>query len=559
VKQTLARWSLVALVTGSTLPPSASAQEVEVIGPVQPTIFAGDLRLLQRASEWRPGDPIREIPRRYTMRGEPPQPAPRRVALDPLLAVQSRTLQRDSATFGAPSLNFAGQGFTGLNPPDTVGDVGRTFYIQMINANGGARFMIYTKLGNPVAGPIQLDSLAASPPCSSGLGDPVVLYDPLAGRWLLSEFSSTANALCVYVSRTEDPVVGGWYAYAFTTPDFPDYPKYAVWHDAYYVTSNEGGASPVYALERGQMLLGGAATAQRVTTPLMAGFGFQALTPADLDGLSGPPAGAPAYIARHRDDEAHNPPGTPVDFVDLWELEVDWATPGNTTLTQLPSIELAEFDSALCGLSSFNCFPQPGTSTTLDPLREVVMWRLSYRNSASHETLLGNMVTDVDGNDRGGIRWFELRKVAGGPWTLYQEGTYSPDAVNRWMGSIAMDHANNIAVVYNVSSASVFPGLRYAGRQAIDPLGTLPRGEHVLVDGTASNGSNRYGDYAALSVDPVDDCTFWFTGEYNVASTWSTRIGRFRFENCGVQELFIAEGGAGGERREAATDAPAKP
>ena len=237
-------------------------------------------------------------------------------------------------------MNIAGQGFSGVNPPDTVGDVGPSHYIQMINHSSGATFRIFDKSGNPIAGPSVLDALApAGSNCANGLGDPVVLYDPLAGRWLMSEFSNAGNQLCVYVSKTADPVSGGWWFYAFTAPDFPDYPKYGVWPDAYYVSSNEGTGSPVYALDRANMLNGATARgAQRFTAPDMAGFSFQTLTPADLDGPTAPPSGASAVFARHRDDEAHNPPGTPSDFIELWEFHVDWASPANSTFTWPSSI-----------------------------------------------------------------------------------------------------------------------------------------------------------------------------------------------------------------------------
>ena len=160
------------------------------------------------------------------------------------------------------------------------------------------------------------------------------------------------------------------------------------------------------------------------------------------------------------------------------------------------------------------------------------MWRLAYRNFGSRQVLVGNFVTDVNGNDRAGVRWFELRKT-GAAWSLFQEGTYAPGTINRWMGGIAMDGSGNIALGYNVADSVVYPGIRYAGRLASDAPGTLPQGEHTLVNGTASNNSNRYGDYSAMSVDPSDDCTFWFTGQWNAAGTWSTRIGKFKFDQCG--------------------------
>ena len=231
--------------------------------------------------------------------------------------------------FTTPVVNFAGQGYSGVNPPDSVGDVGPTYYIQLINGSGGTLAVIYNKANGSVAsGPFELDSLGTGS-CANGLGDPVVLYDRLAGRWMLSEFSQFGNNLCVYVSQSGDPIAGGWFTYQFQAPGFPDYPKYAVWSDAYYVTSNES-APAVYALDRGQMLTGGAATSQRFTAPSLAGFGFQALTPSDVDGASAPPAGAPGYFIRHRDDESHNSgsnnPGQ--DFVEIWEFDVDFATPG---------------------------------------------------------------------------------------------------------------------------------------------------------------------------------------------------------------------------------------
>jgi hypothetical protein len=357
-----------------------------------------------------------------------------------------------------------------------------------------------------------------------------VLYDQLADRWLLSEFSTQANrTLCIYISQTSDPVSGGWFAYAFQAPTFPDYPKYGVWPDAYYVSANESSPS-AFALDRAQMLIGAVATAQRFTAPSLGAFPFEALIPADADGETPPPAGAPNPFMRHRDDEAHNPPGTAgQDFLEIWEFHVDFATPANSTFTGPTNVAIAEIDSELCGFSSFFCFPQPGpqpATQELDPLREVVMHRLQYRNFGSHETLVGNLVTDVDGTNHGGIRWFELRDSGAG-WSVHQEGTYAPDVHHRWMGSAAMDGSGNIGVGYSVSSTTLFPSLRFNARLAGDPLGTL-QNEVSVVAGTAANSSNRWGDYASLNVDPVDDATFWFTSMYSPASSWATRIASFK-------------------------------
>jgi hypothetical protein len=446
---------------------------------------------------------------------------------DPLLALQANAPAGNDEGFETPIFNFEGAGYTFLNPPDTNGDVGADHYIQMINATVVS---IYDKETAVLIEQFDLTSLGG---CATGFGDPIVLYDHLADRWFLSEFGP-GNSLCVFISQTPDPT-GAYYSYQFTTPGFPDYPKYAVWPDAYYATANEGNS--VYALERDEMLAGNPATSQRFTAPPLSGFGFQTLTPADLDGPT-PPAGSPAYFMRHRDSEAHGPAGFPtVDFLEIWAFHVDWGTPANSTFTELPDIETSEFDSHICGLLPFNGIPMPGVpkcaGNSLDPLREPIMWRLQYRNFGGYETLVGNLVTDVTGADDAGIRWFELRKSGGGDWALHQEGTYAPDIDARWMGAIAMDGSGNIALGYNVSGSATHPSLRYVGRLASDPPGTMPQGEYDIIDGAGVNGSNRYGDYSAMSVDPVDDCTFWFTGEYNPTSQWSTRIAAFKFDQCG--------------------------
>lgn len=457
---------------------------------------------------------------------------------DPLLAVQAAAPDRAPDGFNTPILNFNGQGYTFVNPPDTVGDIGKDHYIQMVNG-GGTVVSIYNKSTGALIQSFGFTSLGG---CTTGGGDPIVLYDQLADRWFLSEFGP-GNSLCILISTTPDPT-GAYYTYQFNTPGFPDYPKYGVWPDAYYATTNESSPS-IYAFNRAAMLAGAAASSVRFTAPDLAGFGFQALTPADLDGMTPPPPGAPNYIMRHVDTEAHSRPGYPAnDLLEIWAFAVNWVTPANSTFTKLPDILTAEFDSALCGLSSFYCMGMPGVpqgnNSSLDPLREVIMNRLAYRNFGDHETLVGNFTTDI-GSDIGGVRWFELRKVGAGPWTLHQEGTYAPTTNdNRWMGGIAMDGSGNIALGYNVSSQTIYPSLRYVGRLSSDPLGTLPQGEYTLASGTAVNGSNRYGDYSAMGIDPVDDCTFWFTGQWNNASQWNTRISAFKFDACGMADFTLS-------------------
>ena len=511
-------------------------------GPIEPVRIDVDLRTLPAPREWEPGDGIKEIPRRAY-----PQPGYREPVVpdtppDPLLALQPVPPLRAPDDFDTPLFSIDAQNFTGVTPPDTVGDVGSNHYIHAVNTSGGSLIRIYEKT-QPVPTVMTtfvLDTLPGVPaPCNAGLGDPVVLYDQLADRWLLSEFSSSGNRMCVYISQTSNPVTGGWFHYSTQAPAFPDYPKYGVWHDAYYVTSNESGSNPIYAMDRENMLIGATARpTQRFHTPKDLVFGFEALVPADHDGAEPPPAGAPAIMMRHKDDEG-TPPSTPDDFLQYWEVRINWTTPTSSTLTGPINIAITDFSSELCGFQSFSCFGQPPSGgTPLDPLREIVMYRLVYRNFVTHEVLVGNLVTDADGEgggdplERGGVRWFELRKSGATPWALFQEGTYSPDVVPRWMGAIAMDGDGNIALGYNVVSPTTFAGLRYAGRLAADAPGTL-RAETVLAAGAATNSSTRYGDYAQMSVDPADDCTFWFTGEYNPTSQWRTRLGAFKFDSCG--------------------------
>ena len=506
------------------MPLAATAQgqqpQVEVFAPVAATVTP-NLRDLPTVAAWQPGDPIKEVPRRSTHIPKPvPPPTP---MLDPLVALHQG--RRQPEVLGPPMLNINGGGFSGVNPPDTVGDVGDTQYVQMINFSSGSQIRVYDKAGVLVAGPTALDSLGTGN-CANGLGDPVVLWDQQAHRWLLSEFSSAGNRLCVYVSQTAN-ATGSYFAYQFTALNFPDYPKYGVWPDGYYVGTNENNPA-VYALQRSAMLTGAAALSQRfVALPELSGFGFQMLPPADWDGAAAPPAGAPAVFVRHKDSEAHGSPGA-ADTIELFAFHVDFATPANSTLTGPTGIAVAEFDSDMCGLNNFSCVPQPGGGALLDPVQQPIMHRAQYRNRGTHEAIVASFTVDTTGTNVAGARWFELRKVAAGPWTLFQEGTQAPDTTNRWMSSIAMDGTGNLALGYNVSSSSVFPGIRYTGRLSTDLGGTMGA-EQVAIAGTASNGSTRYGDYSSLNVDPVNDCDFWLTGMFNTASQWATRITKFRF------------------------------
>lgn len=515
-------------------------------GPVTPAIVNIDIRDLSPASPWQPGDPIKEIPRRFYPAKEAPghyQANP-----DPLVDLQAAAEMRSTDAFSDPILNQAGQGYTGSNPPDTVGDVGPNHYIQAINDGGGSVVQIYDKSGNTIGSPFQMDNMGSGT-CADGYCDPIVLYDRQADRWLMLEISSDLNHICVYVSQTSDPVTGGWYNYVFQTAGLPDYPHFGVWGDAYYGTTNESSPA-VYAFDRTNMLAGATARPmQRFTVPDLPGYSFQCATPADLDGADLPPVGSPGIIMRHIDEEAHsnytNNPAT--DLLEIYAFDVDWDTPGNSTLTQLPDITITDFNSWFIDYQTFYSVPQPGGGG-LDPIREVILNRLQYRNFATHESLVGvlptNAYTTTSGSDvSAALRWFELRKTTG-DWALHQEGTFATGDFdeNRFVGSVAMDQSGNVGMGYSITdvgSPAVYASLRYTGRLADDPSGVMTQTETQQVTGSGT-GSGRWGDYSAINVDPEDDCTFWFTSEYQNGSGWATQITSFRFDACGCDIVVEA-------------------
>lgn len=529
----------------------------ELLGVSVPEVFVVPRGSLPPARTWQPGDPLLEIPRIHWEEISDVVPTPVNLVdpRDPLIDIQFYSQVPQTRALGAPIINVAGS-TSQASPPDPTGDVGTIHFVQGVNGSGGSEIRIYRKSDGAFVRSFSLVSLGGTGACASGLGDPIILFDELANRWVLTEFSSQAGrSLCVYVSDTDDldAAVVTWHRYTFTMPAFPDYPKYGVWPNAYAVGANEsvaGGRRPLIVFDRANMLTGAPATMQRVTIPNLAGFSFQMTTPADNEGTTPPPANAPVLFMRHRDDESHNAgSNNPTqDFLEVYNLTVDWATPANTTLVGPQNIAIAEFSSNLNGLTAFNAFPQPN-GQQLDPLREPVMNKLVYRNMGSHEVLVGNMVTDIDGNDTGGIRWFELRRTGGiaQPWTLFQEGTWAgatapQDGIDRWMAGSAMDSAGNIAMAYSTvrQSPALNPSLAYTGRLASDPVGTMTATENTFVTGTASHGNERWGDYAQLNVDPVDGCTFWFTGEWMPTSQKGTRIASFKFDECGTPTFLVA-------------------
>jgi uncharacterized repeat protein (TIGR01451 family) len=495
--------------------------------------------------------PVSSLPK-----SQPLQPGQTRVEARPRQTGGfNRALAQDGGAPGsilAPSSNLTPDtmlNFDGISadqigggaPPDTVGDVGPNHYIQMVNS----AFAIYDKSGNLLAGPTNINQLwstetPATKCRTENDGDPIVLYDRLADRWFMTQFGlgdeNPPNFQCIAISQTADPT-GQWYTYSFPvvdTTEYNDYGKFGVWPDGYYAGANEN-TFTAYVFERSKMLTGDpTATFQKINS------GPNMMLPSDLDGPTSPPSNAPNYYYTMLDG----------NVLEVWEFTVDWTTPANSTFVKVADLTSSGFifdvgPADPTNDNSSDCIPQGGTTQALDAIGEWPMYRLQYRNHGTHESLVGNFTVDTDATtaDQAGVHWFELRRTGGlaGTWTIYQEGTQAQDNLQRWMGSAAMDQAGNIALGYSVSSNSMFPEIRYASRQASDPLGTMGS-EKTMHAGTGSQtDSNRWGDYSSMNVDPADDCTFWYTNEYIATNggPWLTRIGSFKEPSCGTPPTLV--------------------
>lgn len=483
-------------------------------------------------------------------------------------------------------------------PPDTDGAVGRTQYVQLVNSSF---VVLDKATHAVLAGPTRTDqlwaSLGSTNPCApqgppstdlGGDGDGIVLYDHLADRWIITQFANASSTTgpfyeCVAISQTAD-ATGSFFLYYFTFSNFNgtqrlfnDYPKIGIWPDAYYFSYNSftaagaGVGSLLCALDRTNMLSGaatlrghagpaGTASDTPPNTPagenqICFNDSDSGLLPSDLDGATLPPANSPNYFVEWFD----------TSNLAVWKFHVDFNTPTNSTLNGVnwaspfgpnPStlnpikIPVTAF-TPTCGLSASACVPQStsgpqtGSGQLLDPLSDRLMYRLAYRNFGSHESLVVNHSIQISGTGSG-IRWYDIRNLQSTPPTIFQSGTWngSPADSNwRWMGSAAMDKFGNLALGYSVSGTTMFPAVAYVGAASTDSTGTLGPfdNEATLHAGTGYEptgaGNGRWGDYSAMSVDPQDDCTFWYTNEYYDTTSatvfdWHTRIGSFKLAQC---------------------------
>jgi hypothetical protein len=438
-------------------------------------------------------------------------------------------------TFGSLPADTTIRNFDGMNnfggyvPPDTHGDVGFSHYFQVINCS----YSIYNKDGAKIFGPAGNSTVWSGMPNNSNDGDAIVLFDEQANRWIFSQFSlpngsSTAPFYqMIAVSQTPDPT-GSWYRWEYEFSAMPDYPKFGVWTDAYYMTTNNyaGGwvGNSACSFDRTAMLAG-SPDARRISFTLSPGSeGFTSLLPADCDGAF-PAMGTPNYFTYIRTGGTQR--------LGIYEFHSDWVTPANSTFGNLAYLTVSPFVTMGWGSG----IPQKGSPQLLETLGDRLMYRLQYRKFNGYASMVLNHTVDA-GSGKAGVRWYELRNT-GAAWSIYQQATYAPDNSSRWMGSIAQDTAGTISLGYSVSSTLIYPAIRYTGRLKSDPLNQMTIQEKTIINGGGSqtgswSGRSRWGDYSAMSIDPSSPTTFWFTTEYYAttsSSGWQTRIASYTFAN----------------------------
>jgi hypothetical protein len=481
----------------------------------------------------------------------------------PLSGESSESLAKDTsgsyptpALMPATSANFDGipEGKCECIPPDPSGAAGPTQYVEVVNTE----LDVYSKTGTPLLKePVSTNTLwrefGSGRPCEThNDGDASVLFDPLSQRWVVQQFAlGSIYADCVAVSKTSD-ATKEWYRYEFRYQHFPDYPKMGVWPDAYYMSFNLYNSgfigSERCALNRAAMLEGKEASQQCFVG---SSTGGSSLLPATVDGSTAPPGGQSEWFVGLSPTESN--------ALAYWKFHVDWTNSANTTFTGPTNLPVQAFSRACGGFS--DCVPQAETTTKLEALGDRILFRLAYRNFGGHQSMVVDHAVATSGGV--GMRWYELRPTETGSLSVYQQGTYAPNSVYRWMGSIAMDKAGDMALGYSASSESLHPQIRYTGRLSTDALGSMPQGERTLYAGSGSQTNyHRWGDYTQMSVDPSDECTFWYVNQYqpsNGAFNWHTRIGSFKFPKCGEPPTVTTEAASNVKETEATLNGTINP
>ncbi|HVT19116.1 MAG TPA: HYR domain-containing protein [Thermoanaerobaculia bacterium] len=556
-------WQLVLALGGWLAAPPAvhgAARPASIAMPAVAAVVSPPLRDVKpivESSEVKFLVENHEVEIRFPLPARPPadgalQAVAGRTALRPVTAGETNA---PNPSPGGTPVNFDGTPVNNGAPPDSDGRVGPNHYIQFVNT----RFQIWDKAGHSLYGPFlgkTLWQFLGGVCAVHNDGDPVAAYDILADRWILTQFTTAVPAgpdqgshQCFAISKTGDPL-GAYYLYDFRTSTdpalFEDYPHLAVWPDGYYMTthefkSNSFAQENLYVLERAAILAGMPARLVVNKAFDSVNFGIGAL-PSDLDGLTPPPAGSPNYVVRYSSPLNDNS----TNALDIWKASATWPTDNTLptlTVTGPTVVPVSTFNDVFsCFAVNRACIAEPLNPATpqdyLDVVGDRIMFRNAYRNFGDHESLVLNHTVNVAaaGSDQAAVRWYELRNPGGASPSLFQQGTYSPTDVppaSRWMGSIAMDGSGNIALGYTKSSPQIFPTPMITGRLAGDPLGTMGS-EIVMFAGAGSQigTGNRWGDYSAMSVDPRDGCTFWYTSQYLPATgsfNWHMRIAAFRF------------------------------
>ncbi len=422
---------------------------------------------------------------------------------------------------------------SGFFPPDPTGSAGPNHYVHAVNS----LVKIFDKEGNLLVGPVSLGDFFGT---GSNSGDPIVLYDQLADRYIISQIGDFANSsLVLGISETADPT-GSYFVYEFIFSNgFPDYPKLCIWPNAYYLTINGAFFDNAFAIERNVILNGG-------LNPKMVSFQLPNITPepgfifsplpANLLG-NDYPSDLPGYIVYLQDDGWA---GVTFDHLKVWEINIDWNNTNNSTISEPIEITTAPFEVTFTPLNEGDV-NQPNTDQKIDIIPGVISYAANYRSFSSYNSWVITFTVDVDGYDTAGIRWIELRNDNLNDWSIFQEGTYAPaDGISRFFGSSAMDKFGNIGLAFNVSGSTTNPGIRYTGRFNGDQLGQMTIAERVIVDGGDVQAFHkRFGDYSHMTMDP-DGITFWNAAEYmKTLDTWGTRIAAFRFTSNLAKDVGI--------------------
>ena len=544
--------TILAVTTAMALPASAMAQKSDLQKAQEEAVAVSQLKMEIRQEVQRdvlpslkdvliaPSKELRIRESRGLPRPRPYTGIPKAEVVDSVAQTSIKT--EFTSKVGGPLAPTAtiGRNFDGLGngvagftvnsaPPDTHGAVGSTQYVQIVN---GSSFAVYNKAtGALVMGPASTQSLFAGfgGKCQTANdGDPIVNFDAAAQRWVITQFAVSPTAApffeCVAVSQTAD-ATGGYNRYAFSYNDFPDYPKFAVHPDAYYFTFNVFNAAltafvgtRACAYDRARMIAGLSATQQCFTLPATSDF---SLLPSDPDGSSPVAPGSPNYLLGLRNGTNNQ--------LSLYKFKANFTTPALTTFTGPTLIPVAAY-TELCSATG-TCVRQPSPGGQLDGLGDRMMSRLSYRRYPDgRESLVANHSIST------GLRWYEIRNPGAAAPVIFQQGTFAPTGTTRWMGAMAQDKNGNFLVGYSASSNRIRPSLRVAARAPTDAAGTLGV-ENTLIAGTGvqTGGLSRWGDYSSMTVDPVDNCTFWFTSEYlkaNGSFNWNTRIASVKLAGC---------------------------